>query len=279
MWSSKDVYYISDSTGILATNLGQALICQFPEVNFHEEHFPFVLTVDEAKKTMAYILKQSTGRRPIIFSTIMDPKVREVFDSPEVELLDAFALFVDQLETCLETKALRVPGFSRHIDNVTMAKRVEAIHYCLEHDDGVKPHEFDEADVILLGVSRAGKTPVSVYLATQMGLKSANFPLTSEFLRDLKLPDGVMRNIKRAVALTTTSELLKNVRQERYPDSNYAKRSTCVEELQQAEMTFRKHKIPVINTAGKSIEEIATQVSQEMGLSKKPSLLNNGLVR
>jgi regulator of PEP synthase PpsR (kinase-PPPase family) len=85
MWSSKDIYYISDSTGILVTNLGQALICQFPEVNFYEEKFPFIRTVAEAKKTMAYIMKRSGGRRPIIFSTILDPKVRAVFDTPEVE--------------------------------------------------------------------------------------------------------------------------------------------------------------------------------------------------
>ena len=194
MWSSKDVYYISDSTGILATNLGQALICQFPEINFHEEKFPFVLNSDEAKKILDYILKKSTGRRPLIFSTIMTKEIRAVFDSPEVELFDAFEFFMARLEGCLEAKALGVPGFSRHIDNMTMAKRVEAIHYCLEHDDGVNTHELDEAEVILLGVSRSGKTPVSVYLATQMGLKSANFPLTAEYLREYTLPEGILRN-------------------------------------------------------------------------------------
>jgi hypothetical protein len=274
MWTSKDVYYISDSTGILATNLGQALICQFPEINFHEEKFPFVLTVAEAKKILAYILKQSGGRRPLIFSTIMEENVRQIFDHPEVELFDAFKYFMQRLETCLEAKALRVPGFSRHIDNITMGKRVEAIHYCLEHDDGVKPHEFDEADVILLGVSRSGKTPVSVYLATQMGLKAANFPLTTEYLNRSKLPDGVMHNLRRAVALTTAPDLLHNMREKRYPGSNYAKTATCVHELQQAELIFKMNNIATVSTAGKSIEEIATQVSQELGISKKPASLN-----
>jgi len=274
MWSSKDVYYISDSTGILATNLGQALICQFPEINFHEEKFPFVLNIEEARKTLAYILKQSSGRRPLIFSTIMSKEIRAIFDSPEVELFDAFEIFMERLENCLEAKALRVPGFSRHIDNLTMAKRVEAIHYCLEHDDGVKPHEFDEADVILLGVSRAGKTPVSVYLATQGGLKAANFPLTSEYLREYRLPDGIARNKKRAIGLTTTPELLHSVREKRYAGSNYAKINTCVEEIEVAETIFRNYKIPIVSTAGKSIEEVATQVSQELGLSKKPASPN-----
>ncbi|HIJ77868.1 MAG: pyruvate, phosphate dikinase/phosphoenolpyruvate synthase regulator [Desulfobulbaceae bacterium] len=274
MWSSKDIYYISDSTGILATNLGHALICQFPEINFHEETFPFVLTVDEAEKTLAYILKQSIGRRPLIFSTIMDPKIRKIFDSSEVELFDAFDIFLDRLENCLEAKALRVAGFSRHIDNMTMAKRVEAIHYCLEHDDGVRTDELDDADVILLGVSRAGKTPVSVYLATQMGLKAANFPLTSEYLKQFKLPEGVIRNKERAIGLTLKPEILCDIRQKRYAGSDYAKLITCIEELEQADRIYKKNKIPVITTSGKSIEEIATQVSQELGISKKTTNLN-----
>ena len=274
MWSSKDVYYISDSTGILATNLGQALICQFPEINFHEEKFPFVLNKEEAKKILDYILKRSSGRRPLIFSTIMTKEIRAVFDAPEVELFDAFEIFMTRLEGCLEAKALGVPGFSRHIDNLTMAKRVEAIHFCLEHDDGVSTHELDQAEVILLGVSRSGKTPVSVYLATQMGMKSANFPLTSEYLNKYTLPQEINKNVKRAIGLTTTPEVLHTVREKRYADSNYAKRSTCSDEIQAAETIFREHKIPIVSTAGKSIEEIATQVSQELGLSKKTGLLN-----
>jgi hypothetical protein len=274
MWSSKDVYYISDSTGILATNLGQALICQFPEINFHEEKFPFVLNKEEATKILDYILKKSAGRRPLIFSTIMTKEIRAVFDSPEVELFDAFEFFMTRLEGCLEAKALGVPGFSRHIDNLTMAKRVEAIHYCLEHDDGVNIHELDEAEVILLGVSRSGKTPVSVYLATQMGLKSANFPLTAEYLREYTLPEEIIKNRKRAIGLTTTPEVLHNVREKRYADSNYAKRSTCSEEIQTAETIFHNHQIPIVSTAGKSIEEVATQVSQELGLSRKPASLD-----
>jgi len=274
MWSSKDVYYISDSTGILATNLGQALICQFPEINFHEEKFPFVLNREEAKKILDYILKKSAGRRPLIFSTIMTKEILAVFDSPEVELFDAFEIFMTRLEGCLEAKALGVPGFSRHIDNLTMAKRVEAIHYCLEHDDGVNTHELDEAEVILLGVSRSGKTPVCVYLATQMGLKSANFPLTAEYLREYTLPEEILKNRKRVIGLTTTPEVLHNVREKRYADSNYAKRSTCSEEIQTAETIFHNHQIPIVSTAGKSIEEVATQVSQELGLSRKPASLN-----
>jgi len=269
MWSSKDIYYISDSTGILVTNLGQALICQFPEVNFSEEKFPFIRTVAEAQKTMNHIMNRSGGRRPIIFSTILDPDVRAVFDIPEVEYFEAYGLFLERLETCLETRAVREPGFARHPTDVTMNKRVEAIHYCLAHDDGTKVGEYDEADIILLGVSRAGKTPVSVFLATQMGLKSANFPLTVEYLNRYRVPEIIRQNLSRVVALTTSPEQLRSAREKRYPGSKYARLSTCVKELKQAEQLYMKSHIPMVSSAGKSIEETATQVMQELGISKK----------
>lgn len=270
MWKSKDVYYISDGTGILATTLGQSLLCQFPEINFHEEHFPFIRTEDEAKKTMKYIVQKSGGRRPLIFSTVMDPSLIKILDSPEVEFFDAYEFFLSNLETCLEAKALRVPGYSRHVRNVSMVKRVEAINFCLEHDDGTKLEELAEADAILIGVSRSGKTPVSVFLATQMGLRAGNFPLTEEYLQRYTLPDEIKKNIRHAVGLTTTPEVLHSFREKRYPGSNYAKLSTCYEEIDQAEEIFFRSRIPVVNTAGKSIEEIATQVLQELGISKKP---------
>ncbi len=277
MWSSKDVYYISDSTGIMITNLGQALLCQFPEISFHEEKIPYVRSLKDAQKTLEYILNQSRGRRPIIFSTIMDLEIRNVFRSPEVEFFDVFDNFLDPLEHTLEARALRVPGFSRHSDNMTMAKRVEAINFCLEHDDGTKVNEFEEADVILLGVSRAGKTPVSVYLATQMGLKAANFPLTDEYLKAARLPDSVVHNLRRVVALTTTPELLHSIREKRYPGSKYARLTTCIEELQQAEELCHQQRVPIISSAGKSIEEIATQVAQEIGLARKPGIVPQSL--
>lgn len=269
MWSSKDIYYISDSSGILVTNLGQALICQFPEVNFSEEKFPFIRTVAQAKKTMEHIMKRSGGRRPIIFSTILDPEIRAVFDTPEVEYFEAYGYFLERLETCLETDAVREPGFARSSSDVTMNKRVEAIHFCLAHDDGTKISEYDEADVILLGVSRVGKTPVSVYLATQMGFKTANFPLTVEYLNAYRVPEMIRQNLQRVVALTTSPEQLRNAREKRYQGSKYARLSTCVEELKQAEQIYLKFHIPVVSTEGKSIEETATQVMQEMGISKK----------
>lgn len=271
MWNSKEVYYVSDSTGILVTNLGQALTCQFPEINFIEESFPFVRTVQDARKALRIILKQSGARRPLVFISIMDPRIRQIFDTPEVEFFDIFGSLLDDLESCLETKSLRVPGFSHHIDNSIMSRRVEAINYCIDHDDGTKTDEYREADVIILGVSRSGKTPVSVYLATQMGYKSANFPLTSEYLNQYRLPEAFNQQsvVRRSVGLTTSPQFLHTVREKRYAGSNYAKLSTCRQEIEQAEQTYLTYGIPTISSTGKSIEELATQICQELKLPKQ----------
>ena len=258
MRTSKDIYYISDGTGILINNLGKALICQFPEINFNEEKFPFIKTVTNAKKIMDYILKHSHGRRPIIFSTIINPETIAVFNVPKVEFFDAYSFFLERLENCLNARALKLPGASRKVTGIDIDRRMEAIHYCLKHDDGTKTSEYDMADVIILGVSRAGKTPISVYMASQMGMKAANFPLTNRFFSRYYLPDGILRNLKRSAGLTTSHLFWHNVREKRYPGSNYAKLATCMDEIKRAKEMFRKYQIPVICSAGKSIEEMAT---------------------
>ena len=262
MWTSKDVYYVSGSTALLAEDMGQALLCQFQEISFHEEKLPFIKTRGDAQKALSYILEQSGGRRPLVFCTILDSQLRKIFDSPEVEFFDLFGRVLDRLESCLESKALRVPGYSRVIDDMTLAKRVEAIHFSIEHDDGTRTREYDEAEVILLGVSRSGKTPVSVYLATHMGIKAANFPLTTEDLNSYELPPEIVRNRKKVVGLTCSPQLLHKIREQRYGGSSYAKIATCANELNLAKQIFLKYSIPIVETDGKSIEEAAVQVTQ-----------------
>jgi len=275
MRNTKNIYYVSGCTGFLAKDIGKCLLSQFPETNFHEEKFPFIKNVSDAQKTLEYIIRQSAGTTPIIISSLVNPEIRKIFDNPEVELFDICEAFLSRLENCFEAKALLMPGSSRKIDDSGVSKRAKAIDYCLGHDDGTNPDDYNKADVILLGVSRSGKTPISVYLATHMELKSANFPLTEENLNSYQLPKGISRNIKKAVGLTTCPEVLSTIRQERYPGSNYAKRSNCIQELQQASQIFQKYNIPSINTSRKSIEELAAQISQEIGLYKKTSLLRN----
>ncbi|MCK5517549.1 MAG: kinase/pyrophosphorylase, partial [Desulfobulbaceae bacterium] len=154
-------------------------------------------------------------------------------------------------------------------DDKKADKRIDAIHYSIEHDDGQKTIGYDDADIILVGVSRTGKTPVSVYIATHMGLKAANFPMTADHLKKYELPADIVRNRKRTVGLTISPQYLHRIREKRYSGSNYAKLSTCSAELQQAEQLYMQHGIQTVNTEGRSIEELSVQATQLLGISRQ----------
>jgi len=265
----QDVYYVSGSTAILAEDMGKALLAQFQGLRFREEKIPFIHTPDDARKALDHILKQSEGGQPLVFCTIMNQETRDVFNCPKVKFFDIFLNTLELLEKALNAEALREPGYSRHFTISKMDKRVDAIHFSLEHDDGTKPAEYDEADIILIGVSRSGKTPVSMYLATHMELKSANFPLTADHLDKHELPKEIVRNRKKVVGLTCSAGYLHNIREKRYTGSTYASLANCTTELQQAKRLYMRHNLKVLNVEGRSIEEIAVQAIQAIGLSRK----------
>lgn len=264
MWTSKDVYYVSCSTGILAEDVGKALLSQFQEIRFREHKFPFIRTPDEANNAMQLIREQSGGMYPIIFCTILDETVRDIFNHGEVEFFDLLLSPLERLEGILEGKALREPGHSRHVTFSKMNKRVDAIHFSLEHDDGTKTQEYDEADIILVGVSRSGKTPVSIYMATHMQKKAGNFPLTPDHLDQHQLPIDIVRNRKRVIGLTCSPEYLHKIREKRYKGSTYASLANCKTELDKARHLFMQHSIRSFNVEGRSIEELAVQAMQEV---------------
>jgi len=272
MITSQDVYYVSGSTAILAEDMGKALLAQFQGIRFREEKIPFIHTPDDARKALAHILQHSGNTRPLVFCTIMDQETRDVFNCPEVRFFDIFLNTLELLEQTLGTKALREPGYSRHFTISKMDKRVDAIHFSLEHDDGTRPAEYDQAEIILIGVSRSGKTPVSIYLATHMELKAANFPLTADHLEKHELPKEIVRNRKRAVGLTCSPNYLHNIREKRYAGSTYASLANCTRELQQAKQLYMRHNLHVLNVEGRSIEELAVQAIQAIGLTKKNQL-------
>jgi len=272
MWHSKDVYYLSGNTGILAEDLGKALLCQFPEISFNTEKIPFIHTKEDAQNAIENILSKSTGRHPLVISTIMDKELITILDVPEIEFFNVCDSYLERLEDVLEAKPIRISGTSRNLDDFTMGTRVSAIQYCIAHDDGSLIKDYDEAEVILLGVSRSGKTPISVYLATQMGIKAANYPLVAEDLNAYRLPSAIVRNKARAIGLSTTPETLHFVREKRYKNSTYAQIKTCAGELSQANQIFLNYNIPIIVSDGRSIEETATQVAQKLSLKRLPRL-------
>lgn len=266
---TRNVYYISGSTALLAEDMGRALLAQFRDLRFKEERIPFIHTPEEAKETLQKILSQSQGSKPLVFCTIMDPATRDIFDTDQVIYFDIFLEKLEQLENVLQSKARREPGYSRHFTISRMNKRVDAIHYSLDHDDGTKTKEYDKAEIILVGVSRTGKTPVSIYIATHMEMKAANFPLTADHLNQHELPKDIVRNRKRVIGLTSSPRYLHQIREKRYQGSSYASLENCTKELQQARQLFTRYNIRSINVEGRSIEELAVQAVQNIGKAKR----------
>jgi len=259
MENERLIYYVSGSTGILARDFGKALLCQFTNAVFHEKTIPFIKTEQDARSACKKILREASGRRPIVISTLLNKNLNQLFNRKEINLISVLDDYLRRLETILDENALWQTGYSRHDDD-SITRRVDAIHYTIGHDDGVSPRDYHDADLILIGVSRSGKTPVSVYLATQMGLKTANFPLVGENLTTGILPVEILQNKHKVIGLTISAENLHLFREKRYRGSIYANLSTCRKECMLAKQLFKIHSIPGVYSGSHSIEETATQV-------------------
>lgn len=262
---TRNIYYLSGNTGILAKDFGKALLCQFPDSNFIEETIPFIRTQEQARKACAIILEKYSGNNLIVISTLLDKSLNHVFDLPEIHLFTILDHYLSSTEHILGQKALWEPGSSRH-DDASITRRVNAIHYSIAHDDGVSPKDYDEADLLLIGVSRSGKTPVSIYLATQIGIKTANYPLVGDDLEDCSLPKTITRNRHKVIGLSLSPDILHIFREKRYPGSKYAHLDTCKTELVQSARLYQAYNIPLVFTDRHSIEETAIQVSQRFNL-------------
>lgn len=264
MTTPRDIYYISGNTTILAKDMAKALLSQFPDNHFHEESIPFVRNADDAAKALEKILNQSAGRFPIIISTLFSEKLNAVFDRPELHLFTICDQLLLRLENILGTQATRRPGASRIQDDVTLANRVSAIHYTISHDDGIGINDYDKAELIIVGVSRSGKTPVSVFIATQQGIKTANYPLIEKDLNGCLLPAAIRRNRHKVIGLSIHPVALHKFRESRFPGSRYAQLDTCKRELEQANRLYEKYNLFVVHSGGSSIEETAMQVVGEL---------------
>ncbi|MGL1932427.1 MAG: pyruvate, phosphate dikinase/phosphoenolpyruvate synthase regulator [Desulfotalea sp.] len=267
----RHVYYISSNTALLAKDMGKSLLSQFPETKFIEEAIPFIKTIDGAKNALEIILARKYDFPPIILSTIFKPEVNDVFDISDVIFMNICAPHICSLEILLEEKALRRSGTARNLNKNIFNDRVDAIHYTIAHDDGTAIKDYEEADLIIVGISRAGKTPVSVFLATQLGIKTANYPLVENDLQHCNLPEDIIRNKDKVVGLSISPTVLNSFREQRYQGSNYARIETCKKEVILARRIFDKYKFPVVFSDGRSIEETATQVSQELRKHWNPS--------
>jgi regulator of PEP synthase PpsR (kinase-PPPase family) len=267
----RTVFFISDGTAITTETLGHSLLTQFPDINFRQQRIPFVGDEAKAKDAVERINRASKedGAPSIVFNSIVDDRISEVIKASDSVMLDLFATFLDPLEEALgTTRQLEVGRAHGVADLERYEQRMEATNYALSHDDGVSL-TYQTADLILVGVSRSGKTPTCLYMALHFGVKAANYPLTQHDLESQSLPASLKIHKAKTVGLTIDGDRLSQIRQTRRPDSKYASLKQCHWEVDAAESLMRMSGLPKFHTTHSSIEEIASRVLQRLGLQRE----------
>jgi regulator of PEP synthase PpsR (kinase-PPPase family) len=264
---STRVYILSDHTGITAGSIARALLAQFPHQHFELEEHPFLDSRKKVEAVAAQIRQLNAMQQaPLVFSSFVDQDIRTLLKETCGErLYDIFDAFTPSLEHQTGEAASPVTGQLHGIQDTGLyTARIKALDYAMLHDDGSITRNYAKADVILIGVSRSGKTPTCLYMALHNGLRAANYPLVDEDLENTRLPAILQEFKPKLVALTIDPGHLHRIRQQRRPGSRYASPEQCEWEVHQAENMFRKQHIPVIDTTAISIEEIAVHITAEI---------------
>ena len=262
------VFFISDRTGLTAESYGSSLLSQFPETDFESIKLTFVDNVEQAKLSVAAIEKASKDNnvQPIVFSTLVEPTIQKIIESADACVISLFGTFIGPLETTLDEKSAHTLGRSQAvIGKLGYERRLDAIDYALAHDDGVRPDQYDGAEVIIVGVSRCGKTPTSLFLAMSHSINASNYPLTEDELDADTLPEVLLKHRKKLIGLTIKPGHLSNIREKRRPNSRYASLQCCKNEIKIAEAMFRRAAIPFFDSTDISIEELAGSVMKTIG--------------
>jgi len=270
MAGARPVFYVSDGTGITAETIGHSLLTQFNGVAFDTRRIAFVDSVEKAEAAVAEIQRAGTasGTRPVVVNTVVDPDINRLLAESGALMLDVFAPFISPLEHELGvSREARVGHAHGMVDFAAYEQRINATNYALSHDDGMDVH-YDDADVILVGVSRSGKTPTCLYMALHYGVKAANYPLTEDDLDAAELPKRLRAHRRKLFGLTIDPVRLQQIRAERKPNSRYATLETCRTEVAAAEALFRQEAIPALSTTHTSIEEIAGKVLAQQGIHR-----------
>ena len=267
--ATRTVYFVSDGTGITAETLGHSVLTQFESLRYKRVRAPFIDSLEKAHELVGRINETAVldGQRPIVFSTLVNPETNAELRRARAMVLDLLDSFVVPLEQELGLHSTHTIGRSHTMsDTGTYHRRIEAINFALAHDDGQSAKGLQTADVILVGVSRSGKTPTSLYLAMQFGIKAANYPLIPEDFERDELPSALPQHRRKLFGLSISPERLSEVRHERRPGSRYASLENCRQEVHAAERMMRREGIRWLSSTAKSIEEIAATIMNEQGL-------------
>ena len=264
------VYFISDGTGITAETIGHSLLTQFGSLRFDTRRLAFIDNEEKARTAATLVREQGRimGCRPIIISSVVNEALSALLAESGALMLDVLGPFVGRLETELgQPRERRVGHAHGMVDFDAYEERINATNYALTHDDGMNTN-YDESDLILVGVSRSGKTPTCLYLALQYGVCAANYPLTEDDLEGKELPSPLNPHRQKLYGLTIDPNRLRQIRQQRKPDSRYATLDQCIREVAAAEVLLRGERIPMLSTTHTSIEEIASKVLSALGIER-----------
>ena len=268
----RTVFFVSDQTGVTAETMGHSLLTQFDGQAFRQVTLPFISTVDKAQEAVRRInaIGEAEGVRPVIFSTLVQEDMREIIKRANGLFLDFFDAFLGPLEMELKLKSSRAQGKAHGMQDIgAYTTRINATNFALANDDGAVTRDYERADLILVGVSRTGKTPTCLYLALQYGVFAANYPFADEELETGRLPAALTKHQRKLYGLTIAPERLQQIRHERRPNSNYSSPSQVEFEVRTAEAIFRRYDIPCINTTECSIEEIASRILDRTGVERR----------
>lgn len=270
--AERTVFFLSDQTGVTAETLGHSLLTQFSGQAFRHVTLPFIDSVDKAREAVARIDKVSASDevRPIIFSTLVRDQFRSIVREVDGLHLDIFDAFLGSLELELDAKSTEESGRAHGMSDIeAYMKRIEATNFALANDDGGISRNYNAADVILLGVSRSGKTPTCLYLALQYGVYAANYPLADEEFEDGKLPDFLLEQHRKLFGLTIRPERLRQIRRERRALGRYSSMQQVRYELRETEKLLKRYSIPHVDTTEFSIEEIASRILDYTGVERR----------
>ena len=268
----RTVFFVSDQTGVSAETMGHSLLTQFDGLEFRQVTLPFISTVDKAEEAVRKINATAVadGQRPIVFSTLVREDLRTVLLRGNALLLDFFAAFLGSLEIELSVKSAQREGRAHGMQDLqAYATRIDATNFALAADDGAVTADYARADVVLIGVSRSGKTPTCIYMAMQYGIFAANYPLTEDDFEGKQLPAPLRTQTAKLFGLTIAPSRLQQIRNERRPGSRYASLSQCEYEVRSADGLFQRFGIPHQNTTECSIEEIASRVIDRKGIERR----------
>jgi regulator of PEP synthase PpsR (kinase-PPPase family) len=270
--TERAVFFLSDQTGVTAETLGHSLLTQFDGQKFRQTTLPFIDTDDKAHEAVKKIdeAAKELGSRPIVFSTLVHDDFRAIVKEADGLHLDIFDVFLEPLEEEFQQKGTHTAGRAHGMSDIdAYMKRIEATNFALANDDGGITGNYEMADVILVGVSRSGKTPTCLYLALQYGVYAANFPFTDEEFEAGKLPEILITKQQKLFGLTIAPTRLQQIRKERRALGRYSSAQQVRYELREANKIFKKYGIPYIDATEFSIEEIASRILDSTGVERR----------